>query len=110
MFCRIASGDSDAAVVYRDRQVVAFRDVHPVAPIHILIVPIRHIASLIEARPEDEDLLTQLLRVARKVAIQEGVEAEGYRLVLNTGRNAGQSVFHLHVHLMGGRIMRWPPG
>jgi len=110
VFCRIANGDSDAAIVYRDEQVIAFRDIRPVAPIHVLIVPIKHIASLNDALPEDETLLTHLLGVARQVAVQEGVAAGGYRLVLNSGKNGGQSVFHLHVHLLGGRSMQWPPG
>lgn len=110
VFCRIVNGQSDASVVYRDEQVVAFRDIHPVAPIHVLIVTTKHIASLNEVQAEDEKLLMQLLAVARRIAVQEGIDADGYRLVLNSGTNAGQSVFHLHVHLMGGRGMHWPPG
>jgi histidine triad (HIT) family protein len=96
--------------VHRDAQVIAFRDAHPVAPVHILIVPVRHVASLNELHSEDDELLGRLFTVARAIALQEEVDQGGYRLVLNTGPDAGQSVFHVHLHLLGGRPMRWPPG
>jgi len=109
IFCRIVAGHAPAQIVYRGEGVTAFRDIHPQAPVHILIIPDRHIPSLAEAQPEDAELLGRLLLVARQLAEQEGL-GNGYRLVLNTGRHAGQSVFHLHFHLLGGRGMRWPPG
>ncbi len=109
-FCQIINTQSSASVVYRDEQVVAFRDIHPVAPVHILIVPIKHVNSLNDLEDGDSPLLMELFSAARKVAVQLGIDGDGYRLVLNTGANAGQSVFHLHVHLLGGRRMHWPPG
>lgn len=109
-FCRIARGEGSASIVYRDQQVLAFRDIHPVAPIHILIAPVKHIASLKELEPNDEALLTQIFGAARTVATQVGIAEDGYRLVMNSGEDGGQTVFHLHMHLLGGRRMRWPPG
>lgn len=110
VFCQIISGGTNADIVHRDERVLAFRDIRPVAPLHLLIIPRRHIASLNELQSEDEALLGELFSVARKLAIQEELDRSGYRLVLNTGANAGQTVFHLHLHLLGGRIMHWPPG
>lgn len=110
VFCSIIAGDSPASILYRDERVVGFRDLHPVAPIHDLIVPVRHIASLDHVQAEEEGVLTSLLMAARLLAAQEGLSKGGYRLVLNTGQGAGQSVFHLHLHLLGGRAMQWPPG
>lgn len=109
-FCRIVRGEVSASVVYRDPQVLAFRDAHPVAPIHILIAPVKHIASMNELEPNDETLVMQILLAAQTVATQVGIAQEGYRLVVNTGQGGGQTVFHLHMHLLGGRQMRWPPG
>lgn len=109
-FCRIVNDRIGASVVYRDEHVVAFHDIHPVAPTHILIVPVKHIASLNDLQAGDEPLLTSLLSVAQKLARQEKLDRGGYRLVLNTGVDGGQSVFHLHIHLIGGRHMHWPPG
>jgi len=97
-------------MVYQDTNVVAFRDVAPGAPTHILIVPRQHFASLAEAVKVDGSLVNQLLLIATQIATSEKVDATGYRLVINTGKHAGQSVFHLHVHLLAGRAMAWPPG
>lgn len=110
VFCRIITGQSPASIVHRDARVVAFRDLHPVAPVHVLIVPVRHIRSLDQLQIGEESLLTSLLMTARQVAAQEGLTERGYRLVLNTGNNGGQRVFHMHLHLLGGRAMTWPPG
>lgn len=110
VFCEIVAGKAQAAIMHREEQVVAFRDVRPVAPTHILIVPVRHIASLDEIGLEDEALLGRLFAVARDLAVRESVDRSGYRLVLNTGPEAGQSVYHIHLHLLGGRQMHWPPG
>jgi histidine triad (HIT) family protein len=110
IFCKIVSGSAPAQVLFRDAQVTAFRDIHPVAPTHVLIVPNQHISSVNEVTPSDEPLLGHLFTVARQVAEQENLTAEGYRLIVNTGRNAGQVVFHLHLHLIGGQRMRHPMG
>jgi histidine triad (HIT) family protein len=110
IFCKIVSGSAPAQVLFRDAQVTAFRDIHPVAPTHILIIPNQHIASVNDVAPVDEPLLGHLFTVARQVAEQENITAGGYRLIVNTGRNAGQVVFHLHVHLIGGQRMRHPMG
>ncbi len=108
LFCQIAAGERPATIVQRSDDVVAFRDINPQAPTHILIIPVKHIVSVAEATVEDEGLLGRLLMTAKEVAQQENLK--GYRLVINTGSQAGQSVFHLHVHLLGGRAMLWPPG
>jgi len=110
IFCQIVAGTASARVVHRDEQIVAFRDIHEAAPTHILIVPVKHVESLLEMRNEDEQLLGRLFGVAHKLAVDEQIAARGFRLVVNTGRDAGQSVPHLHLHLLGGRRMRWPPG
>ncbi|NTU65706.1 MAG: histidine triad nucleotide-binding protein [Chloroflexi bacterium] len=109
LFCQIATGERPATIVYRSDDVVAFRDIHPQAPTHILIIPAKHIVSVAEATVEDEGLIGRMITVAREIAQQENLN-KGYRLVINTGAQAGQSVFHLHVHLLGGRAMHWPPG
>jgi histidine triad (HIT) family protein len=103
IFCKILAGEAPAAILYRDEQVTAFRDARPISPVHVLVVPNRHIASLADAAVEDEPLLGHMLLVGRQMAVQEGIETSGYRLVVNTGPDAGQSVFHLHLHVIGGR-------
>jgi histidine triad (HIT) family protein len=109
LFCKIIAGTSPATVVYQDHRLTAIRDIRPQAPTHILILPNRHLASVAEAEAGDEPLLGAILRAACQIAEKEGLTG-GYRLVINTGPDAGQSVFHLHVHLLGGRRLRWPPG
>jgi histidine triad (HIT) family protein len=109
LFCRIITGELPATIVYRSDDVIAFRDALPQAPTHILVIPTRHIASIADTQDNDAELLGRLITVARQVAHTEKLNA-GYRLVVNTGTQAGQSVFHLHVHLLGGRAMHWPPG
>lgn len=108
IFCRIAQDEAPARIVYQDEEVTAFHDQNPQAPVHVLIIPNRHIASVAEAGEEDEPVLGRLFTVARRVGKELGVA--DYRLVINNGSQAGQSVFHLHVHLLGGRRMSWPPG
>lgn len=110
LFCKIAAGTIPAKLVYQDDHVVAFRDIKPVAPVHILIIPRRHISSLDDTEPGDRELLGGLLLVASGLARDEGLVEDGYRVVTNIGENAGQSVQHLHFHLLGGRAMTWPPG
>jgi histidine triad (HIT) family protein len=109
LFCRIIAGELPATIVYRSDDVIAFRDAHPQAPAHILVIPTRHIASLADAQDSDAELMGRLIIVAKQIAQSEKLNA-GYRLVVNTGTQAGQSVFHLHMHLLGGRAMHWPPG
>jgi histidine triad (HIT) family protein len=110
LFCLIVRGEEVADIIYSDEGVVAFRDIRPVAPVHILIIPSRHMASLDELQDTDGGLLERMTSAARDLAAREGVDSSGYRLVINTGMDAGQSVFHLHMHLIGGRRMGWPPG
>lgn len=109
LFCRIASGEQEADVVASGDRWVAFRDINPQAPTHVLIVPREHLASLDDLEADQDRLAGELLRAASRVADREGLE-DGYRVVANTGAGAGQSVFHLHLHLLGGRPLRWPPG
>ena len=109
LFCQIAAGERPAAVVYRDTEVLAIRDINPQAPTHILIIPIKHITSVDDLTVGDEGLFGRLVMTAKQIAQQENLN-KGYRLVVNTGTQAGQSVFHLHLHLLGGRAMHWPPG
>jgi histidine triad (HIT) family protein len=110
IFCRIVERRLPARIVFEDDEIVAFEDTNPQAPIHSLIVPRKHLASLKDATPGDAALLGRLFMVAAQLAREWGLEAKGYRTVLNTGSWAGQSVFHLHLHLLGGRVFRWPPG
>lgn len=110
IFCKIASGATSATVVYQDDRVIAFRDLHPQAPTHVLVIPKRHIATLLDAGDDEALLLGRLQLAAIEVARQEGLADSGFRLVTNCGEGAGQSVFHVHVHLLGGRRLSWPPG
>jgi histidine triad (HIT) family protein len=110
VFCQIIAGQRPAEMVYEDDQAVAFRDIHPQAPVHILIVPREHIIAPLDFDESDATLAGHLVLVAAQVARQEGIAADGYRLVLNQGHDGGQSVFHVHLHLLGGRRMTWPPG
>ncbi len=108
LFCRIASGEIPASIVAEDEHCLAFRDIGPQAPTHVLVIPRQHLTSLNEA--DDPMLLGRLLLMARRVAAELGVEASGYRCVINTNADGGQTVFHLHCHVLGGRAMGWPPG
>jgi histidine triad (HIT) family protein len=110
LFCRIIAGEIPGSIVYQDEHVVAFNDINPQAPTHVLIVPRRHIASLNDLSPEDDQIVGELIRRASALARDRGVSAGGYRIVFNTNRDAGQTVFHIHLHLLGGRSMHWPPG
>lgn len=111
LFCRMAAGRIAVNEVYQDEHVLAFKDISPQAPTHILVIPKSHIASLAEATSDDEQVLGHILGTVRDLAAKLGLaEDGGYRTVLNTGPKAGQSVFHLHAHLLGGRAMKWPPG
>lgn len=110
VFCKIVANEAQAAMVYRDEQVTAFRDTRPVAPTHILIVPNKHIESIAALEAQDEQLMGHLFTVARKLAEDEGIATGGYRLITNTGPNGGQTIFHLHLHLIGGQRLRYPMG
>ena len=110
LFCRIAAGEIPSELVHEDDQVVAFRDINPQAPVHILLIPRRHVASAAELTEDDGSLLGRLFATAATLAGREGVAGSGYRLITNVGRDAGQSVPHLHLHLLAGRSLAWPPG
>jgi len=110
VFCKIAAGESPAKIVFRDEQVTAFHDIYPVSPVHILIMPNRHIASVNQLTDEDEALMGHLFITAKRIAAQEGVAESGYRLIVNTNAHGGQTVFHLHMHLLGGSRMKYPMG
>ncbi len=110
LFCRIARSDIPARIVYRDDEVVAFHDVSPQAPVHILVIPVRHVSGLSALGPDDTGLAGRLLQVANEVARLAGVLTSGFRLVVNDGADGGQSVPHLHLHVLGGRQLSWPPG
>jgi histidine triad (HIT) family protein len=109
IFCKIASGDIPSKKVHEDDDVVAFHDLNPQAPTHVLVIPRKHVASLNDASEEDRALLGRILLQTREIAEEQGI-ASGYRVVNNCGASAGQSVFHIHFHLLGGRAMGWPPG
>lgn len=110
IFCRIAAGELPATLVREDDDVVAFRDIDPRAPTHVLVIPRRHIASVDDLGAGDAEVVGRLFLVAKDIAREEGVAESGYRLVMNTGPDAGQSVAHIHLHLLGGRDFAWPPG
>jgi len=110
LFCKIIDRRAPAKILYEDERAVAIQDIHPQAPVHLLVLPRKHLPSLQEAAEEDESLLGHLFTLAARLARERGLDSKGYRAVINNGTWAGQSVFHLHVHLMGGRIFRWPPG
>ena len=110
LFCKIAAGEIPAAKIFEDERAVVFRDINPQAPTHALVIPRAHVASLNEASEDDEALLGHLLLVAARVAREEGHADGGYRTVINTNADAGQTVFHVHVHVLGGRTLTWPPG
>lgn len=110
LFCKMVSGEIKPDVVYEDAEVLAFRDLHPQAPTHVLVVPKLHISTLNDVRPEQAPLIGKLFLAAQQVAQKEGIAERGYRAVINCNREAGQSVFHVHLHVLGGRGMQWPPG
>ena len=110
LFCRIINRNIPSKIVFEDDRIFAFEDINPQAPTHILIIPKQHFASLEEVPAESLELLGHILLQAREIARERGLQESGYRLVLNTGRDSGQEVFHIHFHLLGGRRMSWPPG
>ena len=110
LFCRIIAREIPASIVYEDDRVIAFNDINPQAPTHLLVVPKRHIETLNALEPGDDGLLGELTRRAAAIAKDRGISEKGYRAVFNTNHEAGQTVFHIHLHLLGGRPMTWPPG
>jgi histidine triad (HIT) family protein len=110
LFCKIIDGQIPGKFVHQDDQIVAIRDINPQAPLHVVIIPRRHIATLSDLTPHDDALVGSMHRVAAALAKEHGYSEQGYRTVFNTGREAGQSVFHIHLHLLAGRGLGWPPG
>ena len=110
LFCKMVSGQIKPNTVYEDDDVLAFKDINPQAPVHVLVIPKKHTATLNDLKPGDAALVGKLLMTAARIARDSGIAESGYRAVLNCNADAGQSVFHVHLHLLGGRIMRWPPG
>ena len=110
LFCKIVSGEIPSTKVYEDELVYAFRDINPQAPTHVLVIPKKHIKSVMEIQDEDNELLSRIFRVIKTVAKQEGIDEKGFRVVSNIGEDGQQTVPHLHFHVIGGRSMQWPPG
>lgn len=110
IFCRIAAGEQPAKICYEDDQCLVLQDLHPQSPVHVLVIPRKHIASLNDLSTGDEPMLGRLLAVAARIAKEKGIDGSGYRVVINTNAEGGQTVFHLHLHILGGRRMTWPPG
>jgi len=110
LFCKIIAREIPSSVVYEDDDLLAFNDINPQAPTHVLVVPKRHIATLSDLQPSDDGLIGEMVRRAAAIAKERRVEAAGFRTVFNTNKDAGQTVFHIHLHLLGGRSLGWPPG
>lgn len=110
IFCRIAAHEAPATIVYEDDQCVVLEDIYPKAPVHLLVIPRKHITSLNDYLEPDKLLLGHLLAIAARMAKEKGIDGTGFRTVINTNAEAGQTVFHLHIHVLGGRVLRWPPG
>lgn len=110
LFCKIAAGQVPATLLHQDDDVLVFRDIAPQAPLHALVIPRRHITTLNDLEPADAGLLGKMVLTAKQVAAAEGVAEGGYRVVMNCNRDGGQTVYHIHLHLLGGRGMHWPPG
>ncbi len=110
IFCKIAKGEIESDIVSEKQNIVAFRDVNPQAPTHILIIPKEHIPMVAKLQQEDQPLIGEMVLAAKEIAEQEGLDEKGYRLVFNNGDHGGQDVYHIHLHLLGGRPMKWPPG
>jgi histidine triad (HIT) family protein len=110
LFCKIVEKKIPSKIVYEDERVLAFEDINPQAPIHILVIPKKHISTSLEIKSDDNELVGYMFQVANKIAKERNIAERGFRLVMNCNRESGQTVFHIHLHLLGGRIMHWPPG
>ncbi|HJX09257.1 MAG TPA: histidine triad nucleotide-binding protein [Candidatus Binatia bacterium] len=110
LFCGVVEGKIKGNIVYQDDSVVAFKDINPKAPVHVLIIPRRHVAGVLDLKADDGAVIGHIFEVAARLAREQGIAVSGFRVVVNSGADAGQSVFHLHYHLLGGRRMTWPPG
>jgi len=110
LFCKISRGEITATIVFEDDEMMAFRDINPQAPTHLLVIPKQHIATINDAATEDALLLGRMVLVGKKLAEKEGLSDDGYRLVFNVNSHGGQEVYHIHLHILGGRQMKWPPG
>jgi len=110
LFCRIAAGEIPASIVHQDDRIVAFNDINPQAPMHVLVIPTRHVATLNDLSAEDDGLVGEMVRRGAAIAMERGYGEGGYRTVFNCNADAGQTVFHIHLHVLGGRAFAWPPG
>ena len=110
LFCKILAGDIPADIVYESDTAVGFRDINPQAPTHVLVIPRKHISTINDIEPDDEAIVGSLYTAAKEIAAADGIAADGYRAVMNCNEGAGQSVFHIHLHVLGGRSLSWPPG
>ena len=110
LFCKIVAGDIPADIIYESDAAIAFRDINPQAPTHVLVIPRRHVSTINDLEPGDAALVGELFLAARHIAAEEGIAEHGYRSVINCNRAAGQTVFHVHLHVLGGRDLDWPPG
>jgi histidine triad (HIT) family protein len=110
LFCRIVSGEIDTEIIFESDEVIAFRDINPQAPTHALVIPKRHISTINDLTESNSEIVGRLYLAAREIARQDGIDVAGYRAVMNCNAAAGQTVFHLHLHLLGGRSLTWPPG
>ena len=110
IFCKIANKEIPSSIVYEDDDVIAFNDLNPEAPVHVLVIPKKHIVNLSDAKPEDQQLLGKLMLTIQKIAAEQGVAESGYRVVTNCGEQGGQTVMHMHFHLLAVRSLQWPPG
>ena len=110
LFCKIIKREIPATIVYEDERVLAFNDINPQAPTHVLVIPKQHIETLNDLKPGDDQIVGEVVRRAAAIAAERGISASGFRTVFNTNKEAGQTVFHIHLHLIGGRPMHWPPG
>ena len=110
LFCRIVSRDVPASVVYEDEELLAFEDINPQAPVHVLVIPKEHVSTLNDLAEENTAIIGRMASTARRIATERGYAEEGYRLVINCNRSGGQLIFHIHMHVLAGRLLRWPPG
>jgi histidine triad (HIT) family protein len=110
LFCKIADRRIPSTIIYEDESVIAFEDINPQAPVHVLVIPRKHIPTTLDINEKDNSLIGQMVQTANRIAEERGIAKRGFRLVMNTNPEAGQSVYHIHLHLVGGRRMHWPPG